>query len=94
MSRCGLVRIAAELEPHVGGVPVGRNLALVTGFKRGLHLGDCVQRSDSGDDRLHSPRELRLGCRQRAALNQDRLAAGLTEVLVQDLVHPTRFAGP
>ena len=90
----GVVRIAAELEPDERGMPVGRNLALVAGFERGLHLGDCVERSDSGDDRLHGPRELGLGGRQRAALNEDGLAAGLTEVLVQNLVHPTRLAGP
>ena len=62
----GIVRIAGELEPDEGGMPVGRDLALVAGFERGLHLGDCVERSDSGDDRLHGPRELRLGGRQRA----------------------------
>ena len=57
----GVVRIPAELEPDERGMPVGRDLALVAGVERRLHLRDCVERSDSGDDRLHGPLELRVG---------------------------------
>ena len=51
-----------------------------------------VERGDLGDDVLDGSRE---GCvldRQRVALDQDALAGGLLELLVEELVHAAGLA--
>ena len=89
-----VVRVPSDLEPHERRMLVARDLARVFFVERRLHLRDRVERSDSRDDRLHGLLERRVGGRQRPMLNEDGLARGLPEVLVQDLVHSARLPRP
>jgi hypothetical protein len=90
--RC-VVCVAADVEFDERRVLVAGDLACILRVERRAHVLDNPHRLDPAEDVLDHRAEGRIGDAKRAALNEDALAGGLLEALVEDPVHAAGLAG-
>ena len=89
-----LVLVAADVEVDEDGAAVFRDLARIAASERRADVLDGRQLRDARDDVADRRREGGIADASGAALDQDALAGGLLEPVVEDLLHAAGLSRP